>query len=147
MRLCRALCLEFAPRSWSQSASHMHWSPRISSFRFWKARILREEGLWIWWRSHATVRLRLRHRFLYPWPCIAGIDRSFASRSSSVSCAPHSGPKFSRGTAYCSAIGTPGCYKQMSVIFFPVWAQSNTEITETGSTSIIRDGSAGQNFA
>ena len=60
---------------------------------------------------------------------------------------PHFGPKFSRGTAYRSAICTPGCYKQMSVIFFPVWAQSNTESTETGSTNIIRDGSAGQNFA
>ena len=51
---------------WSQSASHLHWSPRISSFRFWRARILCEGGLWSWLRSHATVRLRLRHRLLLP---------------------------------------------------------------------------------
>lgn len=102
------------------SLPHTCTSHRGSARSVLEARILCERGLWIWWRSHATVRLRLRHRFLYPWPRIAGIDRSFASRSSSVSCAPRFGPKWSRGTAYRSALGASGCYKQISATVFSV---------------------------
>jgi hypothetical protein len=61
------------------SLPHICTGHRGSARSVLEARILCEGGLWIWWRSHATVRLRLRHRFLYPWPRIAGIDCPFAS--------------------------------------------------------------------
>jgi hypothetical protein len=75
-------------RGVSLSLPHACTGYRESARSVLEARILCEGGLWIWWRSHATVRLRQRHRFLYLWPRIAGIDRSFASRPSSVSCTP-----------------------------------------------------------